>query len=221
MAHYQEHVIGQTVLGRPIEAIQFSPPKYATPKPPALLFGGIHGDEPTTVLMMQRLCEELLERPPGRETWIIPCVNVDGTMAGSKNNANDIDLNRNFASKNWVATHQHGYNPGRAPEDQPETKALIELITRAKATRLIAVHATYRVMNWDGSGQALAQAMGQLIGYPANGDIGYPTPGSFGSKYGVDQQLEVVTVEVPYLVAEEQSWVETRAAMRLTVDLPT
>ena len=58
-------------------------------------------------------------------------------------------------------------------------------------------------------------------GYPAEADLGYPTPGSFGSKYGVDRGLEVVTVEVPYLTADEQAWLDTRAALRWCVDLPT
>lgn len=221
MGLYKEVVIGTTVLGRPIEAVHFTPPAYAKKRPAAVLFGAIHGDEPVSALMLQRLSEELVERPPGRDTWIIPCLNVDGTMAGSKNNARDVDLNRNFASKNWIAAHQSGYNPGAAAEDQPETQALVELITRVGATRLIAVHATYRVMNWDGAGRELAEQMAQLCGYPANGDIGYPTPGSFGSKYGVDLGFEVVTVEVPFLGMDEQAWIETRAAMRHTVDLPT
>lgn len=221
MGLHQEQIIGTTVLGRPIEAVHFAAPSYVKKKPAAVLFGAIHGDEPVTALILQRLSEELIERPPGRDTWIIPCLNVDGVLAGSKNNANDVDLNRNFASTNWLAAHQPGYKPGRAAEDQPETQALVELITRVGATRLIAVHATFRVMNWDGTGQVLAEQMAALCGYPAKGDIGYPTPGSFGSKYGVDLRCEVVTVEVPYLGMEEQAWDEIRAAMRLTVDLPT
>jgi murein peptide amidase A len=221
MGFHRELEIGKTVEGRPIEAVHFTPPSYVKKKPAAILFGGIHGDEPSSVLMLQRLSEELIERPPGRDTWIIPCLNVDGTLGGSKNNANDVDLNRNFSSKNWVAKHAAGYNPGAAAEDQPETKALVDLINRSGATRLIAVHATYRVMNWDGTGKDLAMQMAAACGYPANGDIGYPTPGSFGSKYGADLGLEVVTVEVPYLGLDEQAWIDTRAAMRLCVDLPT
>lgn len=221
MGLHQEMIIGTTVLGRPIEAVHFAAPSYVKKKPPAILFGAIHGDEPVTTMILQRLAEELIERPPGRDTWIIPCLNVDGVLAGSKNNANDVDLNRNFASTNWLAAHQPGYKPGITAEDQPETKALVDLIARVGATRLIAVHATFRVMNWDGTGRDLAERMATLCGYPAKGDIGYPTPGSFGSKYGVDAGSEVVTVEIPYLGMDEQAWDETRAAMRLTVDLPT
>lgn len=217
----RDETIGATVNGRPIEAIVFTPPSYARPRPPAVVFGAIHGDEPATRLQAERLIEELLDRPPGRETWIIPVVNVDGLLGGSKNNARDVDLNRNFAARNWVATYPGGYNPGATAESEPETQALVALIARTGAERLIALHATYRVMNWDGAGQALAEEMGRLAGYPAAGDIGYPTAGSFGSKYGVDLGREVVTVEVPYLEVDERAWTETRTALRWAVDLPT
>ena len=220
----REHVvIGQTVMGRPIEAMRFAPADYAKPKPVALVFGGIHGDEAASVLQAERLAQDLLERPPGRETWIVPCVNVDGMLAGTKNNANDIDLNRHFASKNFSPVPaKPGYDPGKVPETEPEVRALVELIDRIGATRFIALHATYRCFNWDGGGKALAEEMAALAsGYPAEADLGYPTPGSFGSKYGVDLGLEVVTVEVPYLAVDEQAWLDTRAALRWCVDLPT
>lgn len=216
----REEIVGTTVLGRPIEAICFAPPSYARTRPPAIVFGALHGDEPATALQAQRLIEELVERPPGRETWIIPAVNVDGLLAGTKNNARDVDLNRNFASANWTAAHQGGYNPGATPESEPETQALAALIDKVGAERLISLHATFKVMNWDGRGRELAEEMGRLAGYPASGDIGYPTPGSFGSKYGVDRGLEVVTVEVPYLEVDERAWEETRTALRWSVDLP-
>jgi protein MpaA len=217
----REVTIGASVLGRPIEAVHFTPPSYAQLRPPAVLFGAIHGDEPVTALMLERLADELVERPPGRDTWIIPCVNPDGVAAGTKNNARDVDLNRNFAAASWTAAHEPGYLPGLSPEDQPETRALVELIDRVSAHRLIALHATFRVVNWDGSGRALAEELSALCGYPASGDIGYPTRGSFGSKYGVDRGLEVITLEVPYLDVDEGAWTETRSALRWTVDLPT
>jgi murein peptide amidase A len=215
-----EVVIGQTVLGRPIEAVRFMPPSYAKERPPAILFGAIHGDEPVSQLMLERLADELIERPPGRETWIIPVVNVDGLLAGTRNNANDIDLNRNFASTSWGTERRPGYNPGNAPEDQPESQALAALIERVKPHRLIAVHATYRMVNWDGAGEQLAKEMSERCGYPVEHDMGYPCPGSFGTKYGVERGLEVITLESPYLVADERGWLECRTALRWCVDLP-
>ena len=216
----EEVIIGQSVLGRPIAAVRFDPPGYAKPRPPAVLFGAIHGDEAVTQLMLERLADELIERPPGRDTWIVPCVNVDGVLAGTRNNANDVDLNRNFATTDWGTNRRPGYNPGGAAEDQPETRALVDLIERVGAHRLIAVHATYRMVNWDGCAEPLAREMAELCGYPAERDMGYPTPGSFGGKYGIERGLEVITLEVPYLDVDEQAWTECRTALRWTVDLP-
>lgn len=220
MTHRRELVIGHTVLGRPIEAVHFTPPSYAKPRPPALLFGAIHGDEAVTQLMLERLADELIERPPGRETWIVPCVNVDGVLAGTRNNANDIDLNRNFASQSWGTQRRPGYHPGSAAEDQPETRALVGLIEHATPHRIITVHSTYRMVNWDGCGEPLATEMATRCGYPVVKDMGYPTPGSFGSKYGDEHNLEVITLEVPYLDVDEQAWLDCRTALRWCVDLP-
>lgn len=219
MAAPIQHVLGRSVRGQPIGALEFAPPSYARPRPTAILFGAIHGDEPVSAVMLEQLAEELVERPPGRPTWIIPCLNPDGVLAGTKNNAHDVDLNRSFAATSWRATYDAGYFPGGAPESEPEVQALVALIERTGATRLIAVHATYRCVNWDGSGRALAEEMAARCGYPAEGDIGYPTPGSFGSKYGVDRGAEVITLEVPYLDVDERAWLETRSALRYAVDL--
>jgi murein peptide amidase A len=219
MSHRREVVIGHTVLGRPIEALHFTPPSYAKPRPTALLFGAIHGDEAVTQMMLERLADELVERPPGRDTWIVPCVNVDGVLAGTRNNANDIDLNRNFAAASWGTARRPGYNPGAAPEDQPETRALVALIDRIEAHRVIALHATYRMVNWDGCGEPLARELAERCGYPAEHDMGYPTPGSLGAKYGVERNLEVVTFETPYLMVDERAWEEARIALRWCVDL--
>jgi len=162
--HRRELVIGHSVLGRPIEAIHFTPPSYARPRPPALLFGAIHGDEAVTQLMLERLADELIERPPGRDTWIIPCLNVDGVLAGTRNNANDVDLNRNFAAASWGTARRPGYHPGAAPEDQPETQALAELIDRVAPERVVALHSTFRMVNWDGRGEQLAAEMSVRCG---------------------------------------------------------
>jgi len=207
------------VLGRPISALFFAAAGYARPRPPALLFGAIHGDEPLGVHCLVQLVAELVAQPPGRDTWIVPALNLDGLAAGTKNNANDVDLNRNFAAASWVPAHKAGYHPGASPESEPETRALVELIERAAAGRLVALHSPFRTVNWDGAGRELAEGMAALNGYGATADIGYPTPGSFGAKYGVDRGLEVITLEIP-LLTEEQAWQENRAALRHVVDLP-
>ncbi len=214
----EELEVGKTVMGRPITAFHFIPASYATAKPPTIIFGAIHGDEPLGVYCIGQLALELIARPPGREAWLIPALNIDGLAVGTKNNANDVDLNRNFAARNWVADHQVGYNPGHQPESEPESLALAQLIERTGAHRLIALHSPFRTVNWDGAGRELAEAMAERNEYGANSDIGYPTPGSFGSKYGGDLDLEVITLEIPF-IDDKQAWKENRRALLHVVDL--
>jgi protein MpaA len=184
-----------------------------------LLFGAIHGDEPLGVHCLRELCVELDAAPPGRATWIVPALNLDGLAGGTKNNANDVDLNRNFAAANWQAAHKPGYCPGARPESEPETCGLRDLIDRiGDVRRFVALHSPFRMVNHDGCGRALAELMAQQNGYEVTADMGYPTPGSFGSRYGVDLGLEVVTLEIP-LMDEADAWRENRGALRLAVDL--
>jgi hypothetical protein len=216
----REVEIGQSVLGRPIVAVHFLPPDYARPRPPAVFVGAIHGDEPLGGYCLSRLCDELIERPPGRETWIVPVLNVDGVAGGAQNNARDVDLNRNFAASSWSATHPPGCLPGAAPESEPETQVLAALVERVGAERLVALHSPYRALIWDGRGLALAEEMAARNGYEVRAGALQPRPGSFGDKYGKDRNLEVVTLEIPFL-EEAEAWQQNRAALRHAVDLPT
>lgn len=205
-------VIGHSVAGRPICAR-----RYAGAGPAVLLFGAIHGDEPLGAHCLVKLADELPASLP-RTTWLLPVANPDGLAAGTKNNARDVDLNRNFAARNWSRVHNPGYDPGARPESEPEVQALVDLIGRTGATRLIALHSPFRTVNYDGSGQALADRMATYNGYGTSSDIGYPTPGSFGSRYGVDLGLEVITLEIPAL-PPEQAWMENRLALLAALDL--
>ena len=184
-----------------------------------MLFGAIHGDEPLGVHCLLKLAKELETSAPGRDTWIIPALNIDGLLAERKNNAKDVDLNRNFDASNWEPTRRPGYSGGPSPQSEVETQVLSELIEKVDGQRLIALHSPYRMVNWDGSGMKLAAAMAELNGYDLTNNMGYPTPGSFGSRYGVDMGLEVITLEIPPITSEA-AWAENRAALRLALELP-
>ncbi len=42
----------------------------------------------------------------------------------------------------------------------------------------------------------MTQKISEFTGYPVQKDIGYPTPGSFGTYAGVERDIPVITVEV-------------------------
>jgi len=190
-------IVGVSVRGRPIEAFDLAGSE-AVAGVGAIVFGAIHGDEPGSAELCRRFVLALAAERPRYRTIVIPVANPDGLRANRKNNARDVDLNRNFAARNWERVNLvSGYDPGPAPQSEPETAALAALLDRWRPGALVAVHQPFRCVNWDGSGQGLADRMSAACGYPSVASVGYPTPGSFGSRYGVDEGRCVVTFELP------------------------
>lgn len=180
-------ILGFSVEKRPIEAFGDGP---------LLLFGAIHGDEPESAELCRRFLRD--------GAMVIPVVNPDGLARNQKDNARGVDLNRNFPSKNWSSRHPPGYFPGEAPLSEPESALLARLIDEKKPRLIVAVHQPFGCVNWDGPAAGLAGEMAAASGLPARASVGYPTPGSFGSLYGVDRGLPVITLELPARVSDWQ-----------------
>lgn len=130
---------------------------------------------------------------------VLPVLNPDGLARGTRVNAHGVDLNRNYPTQNWQGEgKQTPYYEGPAPASEPETRALIAWITRLEPIRtIITVHTPYRVVNYDGPAKALAEEMAAHNGYPVVESIGYATPGSFGTYYGIERHIPVITLELP------------------------
>ncbi len=189
------HEIGRSTEGRPLVARRFG-----GPCPALLLMGGIHGDEPASVDALLDLLERFPAGHPAAPrvtVWVLPAANPDGLAAGRKNSARDVDLNRNFPARSFRVEHQPGYFPGLAPLCEPETRAIHDLIQREAIGAAVAVHAPFACVNYDGPAAAWAETVSRACGWPARGDLGYPTPGSFGAWFGVDGGLPVLTIELP------------------------
>jgi murein peptide amidase A len=185
--------VGRSTLGHPIRALHAGAGAGA----PLLVIGGVHGDEPSSVAAVIELSAWLNTHPPRREVWSIPVLNPDGTLAGTKNSARDVDLNRNFPASNFSTEHRPGYFPGAAPLSEPESAALAALIDRVQPVGVVAVHAPFACVNHDGPAAEWAAEVARACGWPAQADIGYPTPGSLGSWLGRDRGLPVLTLELP------------------------
>src|SRR5262249_24471650 len=56
---------------------------------------GIHGDEPAGPLAARQLLEEN-EWPPDASLWLLPCLNPTGFQLHRRENAEGIDLNRQY-----------------------------------------------------------------------------------------------------------------------------
>ena len=190
--------LGRSVEGRPILGAIFDAGRAAAPSAaPLLVVGGVHGDEPSSVEACVALARRLAAGAPAAPLVLVPALNPDGLARGAKNSARDVDLNRNFPSRNWQAAHAPGYFPGAAPLSEPEARLVAALVDRHAARGVVAVHAPFACVNYDGPAAAWAQAVAAACGWPARGDIGYPTPGSLGSWLGVDRGMPVLTLELP------------------------
>jgi protein MpaA len=188
--------IGRSIEGRPIPGARFGGAGA-----PLVIVGGVHGDEPASV----EAVVELVSRRHGATepsawpapVWILPVLNPDGIARGSKNSARDVDLNRNFPARSFSSTHAPGYFPGSAPLSEPESRALAALVDQQPVRGVVAVHAPFACINYDGPAAAWADAVAAASGWPARADIGYPTPGSLGSWLGLDRGLPTLTIELP------------------------
>lgn len=186
-------IVGHSSEGRPLHAVHLG--KDAGPS--LVVVGGVHGDEPSSTAAVVDLCRSLMARPPARSLWLWPALNPDGLARGTKNSTNDVDLNRNFPAKNFSAAHEPGYFPGVAPLCEPETRAFADWLEGVTVEGVVAVHAPFACVNYDGPAQEWAQEVAASCGWPARADIGYPTPGSLGSWLGVDRGWPVLTLELP------------------------
>jgi hypothetical protein len=184
--------IGSSVQGRSITGYRFGN------GPNKIIFvGGTHGDEKSSVSILNRWVEQL-ELNPTRiaahlTIIVIPNLNPDGYAANSRTNANNVDLNRNFPSNNWksgVTMPNKSYlehGGGTAPLSEPESRALANYVLGQSPRLVLTYHAAGGVVvpNDSGDSDAIAITYGKKssVGYMNNSQTGtyfaYDTTGAF------------------------------------------
>ena len=204
--------LGQSVQGRHIEVYHFGKGSYSLH-----IYGGIHGDEPESVNVVWRLME-LLEKEQNeyknKSLTIIPNLNPDGAALKTRVNANKVDLNRNFPSRQWSAHHELAKNyPGPHASSEPEVKALVKLIEEHPPKAILSVHSWIPQINFDGPAEKICQKMAEKNKYKITPHIGYSTNGSLGQWMGEDHHVPTITLEAPEKTDFEQVWKENKEAL--------
>jgi len=194
-----------------------------------LVLGGIHGDETRSVEVARLLADYLAATPEavlGKTVAILSDANPSGAARRTRTNASGVDLNRNFAARNWQpGTMGRRDYPGPSPGSEPETQAIIRAFERLRPGRIISLHATARdeaCNNFDGPAEGLARLMAAQNGYPVLANIGHPTPGSLGSWAGIDRGVPVITLELPESRPGAECWERNRGALleAISADAP-
>jgi protein MpaA len=169
-----------------------------------LIIGVVHGDEQQGKFLIEKYLNtpHLSPLPQGarmqraNRLLFIPCLNPDGLENNTRQNANMVDINRNFPTKNWERTEKNDYFGGENSGSEIETKFVIEMIEEFSPDAILTLHAPYMVINYDGPAEEIAQELSKIINYPVQKEIGYPTPGSFGTYAGIERNIPTITLEL-------------------------
>ncbi len=166
-----------------------------------LVFALIHGDEPTSGSLARDWALRLQSIKDARHNWrVVPVLNPDGFEAKTRTNANGVDLNRNFATKNWkvdamtywkkkVASDPRRF-PGKEP-NEPEVVCATSHIDDFKPHFIISIHSPYGVLDFDGP---------RMKKFPPAGGLPWKSlghyPGSMGRYMWAERKVPVLTVEL-------------------------
>jgi len=214
--------IGYSVNGRPITAYVFGGGQAV------LYTGAIHGNEIGTRALMYYWIDELEANarsiPSGRSVVVVPEVNPDGVASGTRTNAHNVDLNRNFATSDWrkditdVNNQPFPGGGGNSPMSEPEVRAIAGFAASLRPSLILSYHSIGGVVaaNQAGVSGARASTYSQLSGYGnVTGQSGetfdYSISGTADDYYAQKLGIASVLVELSSH-ASSQSWLN-RAAM--------
>jgi len=188
---YTTATIGTSVQGRPITAYYFGN------GPTHILYtGAIHGNELSSKYIMESWISELDGRagdiPADKTLVIVPVANPDGAAIGQRNNARGVNLNRNFATGNWMKDIQtgNGFRPGEgggAAGSEPEAQALANVTRQINPALVVTFHSSGSLVNSNDAGSSIAKGRqyANLAGYSfipnsaTTGTFGFEMTGTY------------------------------------------
>jgi protein MpaA len=160
-AQAERVVFGRSVQGRPLVAWSFGSAKA---RRKVLVVGCIHGNECSGLAITSALRHERV--PSGVQLWVVPEMNPDGTAADTRQNADGVDLNRNFPYQ-WERITDPIFNSGPRPVSEPETRAAIRLVRRLRPAVTIWYHQHMDLVDLTGADFGVARRYAQIAGLRA------------------------------------------------------
>ena len=162
--------IGRSVRGRRIVAWELGAPSAPLR---VLVVGAVHGNEPAGIAVARAL--ERAAPPDSIDLWTIDDLNPDGVATGTRQNADGVDLNRNFPF-GWRAAGVRGDQqyPGPRPLSEPESRAAHALILRIRPAITIWFHQPLGVVDESGGDIAVVRRFARASGLPLRRLTRYP-----------------------------------------------
>jgi murein peptide amidase A len=149
-------LIGHSVKGRPIVAIVRGP-NDARRK--IVVVGCIHGNECAGLAIVSALARSTVVK--GVQLWLVPEMNPDGTAANTRQNADGVDLNRNFPFQ-WQPVSDPTYYAGPRALSEPESRTAVALIRRLRPAVTIWYHQHMDLVDMAGGDRGVARRYAQL-----------------------------------------------------------
>ena len=153
---------GTSVQNRPLSFIRRGTPG----KTRVMIVGAIHGDEIAGLDVVEILKKAFLGT--NIDLWIVPTMNPDGIVLKTRQNANKVDLNRNFPQR-WEPIGKPGFwqYSGPSAASEPETRAMQSLGELIKPQLTIWYHQNYfRISPATGREGQIRKRYAQLVDLP-------------------------------------------------------
>ena len=170
--------VGATVQGRSIEVVHRLDTAGArlSDDDPArvvvLVVGVIHGNEQAGLDVIDELRAMAPDDIPANvDLYLMPALNVDGLVMNKRQNANGVDLNRNFPYK-WGPIAQLGNweYAGPSGASEPETQAMVAYVEELRPDLTVWFHQdAFSIAPSTGPDKLVREEYARLTGLPLEG----------------------------------------------------
>lgn len=165
-----------------------------------LVFSLIHGDEFPAGSVGRFWMERLHDIEPRNNWRVVPVLNPDGVALKTRTNANKVDVNRNFPTKDWDDLALKFWDkdskknprrfPGNKSASEPETLCALKHLEDFKPDFIVSVHTPLKVLDFDGP--KLKPPKFDYLPWKSLGHY----PGSLGRYMWFERNVPVLTMEL-------------------------